>query len=113
MKAQALDPLTERVLRALFELAQCNIGAHAGVVGRALGLRPSDVARVLLVLDARGLARADRARLTLAGLAVAARLPALQLEVAARLRELASAERGPKLARTGELHARATKAKGA
>lgn len=80
MNANALDPLSERVLRALYELAQLDCPAHAGVLGRAVGVRAADLARVLLVLDARGLASAERARLTLAGLAVAVRAPALHLE---------------------------------
>lgn len=79
MNASELDPLSQRVLRALYELAQADCPAHAGIVGRAVGIRPVDVGRVLLVLDARGLATADRARLTLRGLALAARLPSLQL----------------------------------
>jgi len=80
MNLDALDPLAQRVLRALYELAQLDCPAHAGVLGRAVGLRAADVARVLLVLDARGLVAADRARLTLVGLAVGARTPALHLE---------------------------------
>jgi len=80
MNLNALDPLERRVLRALYELAQLDCPAHAGVLGRAVGLKPVDVARVLLVLDARKLVTADRARLTLAGLAVASRVSALRLE---------------------------------
>jgi hypothetical protein len=76
----ALEPVAQRVLRALYELAQLDCPAHAGVLGRAVGMRAADVARALLVLDARGLVSADRARLTLEGLACAARVPALQLE---------------------------------
>ncbi|MDB4990719.1 MAG: hypothetical protein JWN04_5897 [Myxococcaceae bacterium] len=93
MTITALDPLAKGVLRALYELAELDCPAHAGVVSRALRsveleLRPSDVARVLLVLDARGLVVADRARLTMRGLAEAVRCPALQLERAAWLPQM-------------------------
>jgi hypothetical protein len=80
------------MLRALYELAQLDCPAHAGALARALQpehrLRPSDVARVLLVLDARGLVSAERARLTLQGLAEAARCPPLGLEQASWLPQL-------------------------
>lgn len=79
MKPAPLDPLARHVLRALYELAELDVAAHVGVLGRALGRPATDVARVLLVLDARGLVSAQRARLTLLGLAHAARLPALGL----------------------------------
>lgn len=87
MNLNALDPLERRVIRALYELAQLDCPAHAGVLGRAVGLRPGDVARVLLVLDARGLVMADRARLTLSGLAVASRVTTLCLDRAPWLDE--------------------------
>jgi DNA-binding IclR family transcriptional regulator len=80
MKPAALDPLARRVLRALYELAELDCPADAGVLARAVGRRPADVVRVLLVLDARGLASAERARLTLLGLAHAARVAPLLLE---------------------------------
>ena len=82
MKPAPLDPLARHVLRALYELAELDVVAHAGVLGRALDQPAADVARVLLVLDARGLASAARTRLTLLGLAWAARLPALGLAAA-------------------------------
>jgi hypothetical protein len=66
-----------QVLRALFELAQADQPADAGSVARRLGLRASDVAQHLVRLDALGFVRAERARLTLLGLAAAARLDAL------------------------------------
>jgi hypothetical protein len=72
------------VLRALYQLAQADRPADAGSVGRALGMRTVDVARVLLVLDARGLARADRARLTLSGLVEAARVAPLEITLEPR-----------------------------
>ena len=85
MTPAALDPPARRVLRALFELAQLDCPAHAGVLARAVDMRAVDVARVLLVLEARGLARAGQARLTLTGLALAARCEPLQLEAAPSL----------------------------
>lgn len=84
MQARPLDPLSRRVLRALYQLAQVDRPADAGSVGRALGMRPVDVARVLWVLDARGLARADRARLTLRGLAEATRAEPIELALEPR-----------------------------
>jgi hypothetical protein len=79
MKPAPLDPLARHVLRALYELAELDVAAHAAVLGRAVGRAAADVARALWVLDARGLASAERTRLTLLGLAEAARLPALGL----------------------------------
>jgi hypothetical protein len=80
MKPAPLDPLARHVLRALYELAELDIAAHAGVLGRAVGQAAAEVERALRVLDARGLASAERARLTLLGLAQAARVPAIGLE---------------------------------
>ncbi|MDB4976869.1 MAG: hypothetical protein JWN48_5210 [Myxococcaceae bacterium] len=85
MKPAALDPVALRTLRALYELAALDCPAHAGLLARAVNISVRDVARVLLVLDARGLAVADRARLTLLGLAEAARCAPLQLDQAAWL----------------------------
>lgn len=91
MTPATLDPPARRVLRALFELAQLDRPADAGLLARAINfslaresagsaLRAVDVGRVLLVLEARGLASAEHARLTLAGLAAATRCEPLQLE---------------------------------
>jgi DNA-binding IclR family transcriptional regulator len=77
MKTAPLDPLARRVLRALYELAELDCPADAGSVARAVGLSAADATRVLLALDARGLVRAEHVRLTLLGLAHAARVPAL------------------------------------
>ena len=70
-----------RTLRALFELARLDCSASASVLGSALGLRATQVARALVALEQLGLVRADHARLTLPGLALAVRLPALGLSV--------------------------------
>jgi hypothetical protein len=72
-----LDVAAGRVLRGLFELARADRHADASSLGRLLGMRPSQVGCLLSELDARGLVRAERARLTLAGLALAARLAPL------------------------------------
>ncbi|HEY6882294.1 MAG TPA: hypothetical protein VI299_29890 [Polyangiales bacterium] len=78
MKA-ALDPHARRVLRALYELAELDVPAEVGLVARALGL--PDATRVLRELDARGLVDAQRVRLTMQGLALAARTPSLHLHL--------------------------------
>ena len=80
MKPAPLDPQARRVLRALYELAELDVAAQPGVLARALGQDVAEVVRVLRLLDARGLASAERTRLSLLGLARAARLPALRLE---------------------------------
>jgi hypothetical protein len=78
--AARLDPLAARVLRALFELAQLDCPADAGLLARALGLRASHAARILLELDAEGLVTAERVRLTMKGLCQAVQVAALNLE---------------------------------
>jgi Mn-dependent DtxR family transcriptional regulator len=76
MKA-ALDPHARRVLRVLYELAELDVAAEAGLVARALGLQ--DASRVLRELEVRGLVDAQRVRLTMPGLVIAARVPSLHL----------------------------------
>lgn len=76
MKA-ALDPRARRALRVLYELAELDVSADVGLVGRALGL--PDATLVLRELDARGLVDAQRVRLTMQGLVIAARAPSLHL----------------------------------
>lgn len=78
------DPLSLRVLRGLYDLAQADVPAETCVLGRMLGVRPSEVASGLLRLERLGLACAERARLTMRGLAVAVRLPALDVPAPAR-----------------------------
>ncbi|MFT3926011.1 MAG: hypothetical protein QM778_25935 [Myxococcales bacterium] len=75
--ALALEPSAQVVLRALFQLALADCPADAGSVARLLGLRASQVAQALVELDVQGLVDAERARLTMRGLAVAAGLPAI------------------------------------
>jgi Mn-dependent DtxR family transcriptional regulator len=84
MKA-ALDPQARRALRALYELAELDVSADAGLLARALDLRPAVISRVLAELDARGLVDAKRVRLTLEGLAAASRVPSLRLATSAWL----------------------------
>ena len=115
MTHTALDPRSQAVLRALYELAGLDIPAHAGAVSRALALAgqtlgAADVARVLLVLDARGLAVAERARLSLRGLAEALRCPGLGLERLAASEQERRRLRGPALhaAKPGPARVRAS-----
>ena len=69
-----LDPFTLRVLRVLYELAQCDRPAHAGALAAELGVARTLAATALVRLDAEGLVRAEHARLTMRGLVLAARL---------------------------------------
>ena len=69
-------PATHRVLIALFSLSRGTLPIDAGVLGRLAGLSPTGAARALIQLEAEGLVDATRARLTLLGLAHAARLTA-------------------------------------
>lgn len=78
------DPLALRVLRGLYDLAQADVPAEPFALGRMLGVRPSEVAFGLSRLERLGLACAERARLTMRGLAVAVRLPAMGVAAALR-----------------------------
>ena len=69
-------PATHRVLVALFSLSRSTSPIDAGVLGQLSGLSPTGAARALVQLEAEGLVDATRARLTLPGLAQAARLAA-------------------------------------
>jgi hypothetical protein len=91
---QTLNVPSQRLLRALFELARVDQAASAGSLARLLGRRAVEVAQLLVQLDQLGLVRAERARLTLPGLLVATRLPALGLPLTAQpgaLREATAA----------------------
>jgi hypothetical protein len=79
MTTRQLDPLSRRVLRALFELSRLDLPASHEALGRALSRPASEMRYVMWVLAARGLACANRVRLTMGGLLVAARLPSLGL----------------------------------
>jgi Mn-dependent DtxR family transcriptional regulator len=70
-------PLTlGSLLIALFDLARLGLPADVGRVAGRLGVERARVASGLTLLDQNGLVDADRAQLTLAGLALAARLDA-------------------------------------
>lgn len=72
-----LAPAVLRVLRLLFELGQADESAHVGTLAARLGQAPATTARHLLDLEVAGYAHAERARLTMAGLVLATRLPAV------------------------------------
>ncbi len=59
------------VLFALLDLARADVPAHAGEIALRLGLSATRVGESLVHLERRGLADAERARLTMRGLAVA------------------------------------------
>jgi DNA-binding MarR family transcriptional regulator len=79
-----LDLPARRTLLALYELGALDQPAQPGALARLLGMPPRDVVRSLRVLDARGLVWAERCRLTLHGLSMAARLAALRARRRAR-----------------------------
>jgi DNA-binding MarR family transcriptional regulator len=93
---QGLDRDARRTLLALYELAAQDrptpprldarqVGCiDAPALARRLGVSPGNVLRSLQALDARGLVWAARCRLTLRGLATAARLSALRARLVAR-----------------------------
>ena len=80
MTPAANDPLARRVLRAMYELAQLDCPAHPGTLARAVGCSPCELLAALQGLDERGLVSAPRLRLTMLGLAQAARVASLQLQ---------------------------------
>ncbi len=73
---RGLPAVLRSALVAVYELHSRDRPADAGRVARLLGISPSEAARALLALDDRGLLWAERCRLTMAGLSVAARLSA-------------------------------------
>jgi hypothetical protein len=75
----AQDVLSQRVLRALYELGRVDRAADAAFVARLLGVRSQEVSLALTQLDALGLVRVETVRLSLLGLAWATRLPALEV----------------------------------
>jgi len=85
MDLTSLELPEKLVLRVLFELAQHDRSVQSDVVARLLGLGAAVVDRLFERLAARGLVDAERARLTLSGLAVAVRVPALPSDALAWL----------------------------
>jgi hypothetical protein len=67
---------TDRILIALYRLTRDTCPIDAGALARAAGLRTIAAAQALIELERAGLADATRARLTMFGLARAARLDA-------------------------------------
>ncbi len=72
-----------QVLESLFVQSGQGQACDAGAIARRLGLRASEVGAALVVLERRGLVDAERVRLTLPGLAVAASLRARRRRSAA------------------------------
>jgi len=70
-------------LQCLFEMARDDQPAELTAVAAELGLRCSELDRVLNALERADLVDAERLRLTMAGLAVAASLPAQLIETRA------------------------------
>ena len=79
MKPATTNLNTLNTLRLLYELARHDYPAHLGALAGHLRLARTEVADCLLALERAGLVRADRVRLTMAGLVVASRLPALDV----------------------------------
>lgn len=67
---------TDRILIALYRLSRDTCPVDAGALARATDLRAISAAQALVALERAGLADATRARLTMFGLARAARLDA-------------------------------------
>jgi hypothetical protein len=70
------DHTTDRVLYALYCLSRDTCQIDASAVGRAVGISAVQAATVLVALERASLVDASRARLTMFGLARAARLEA-------------------------------------
>jgi DNA-binding MarR family transcriptional regulator len=58
-------------LYALYTLSRATLPIDAGAIGRLISLTPTQVASALIELERAGLVNASRARLTMAGLAIA------------------------------------------
>ncbi len=65
-------------LKVMFRCASDDLHADLSMVATELGLSCVQTDRILEQLDQAGLVNADRVRLTLTGLTVAASLPAIQ-----------------------------------
>jgi hypothetical protein len=68
------QPSLASLVLALFDLARLGFVADVGCLAGRLGIEAARVERALTELDRRGLCDARRARLTLAGLALASQL---------------------------------------
>lgn len=85
-----MNPIAQQTLYALFCLSRDTRHISATTLAAALGFTPTRTAAVLLELERANLVDATRARLTMAGLAAAARLgsaaggPRLDLAAAAK-----------------------------
>lgn len=63
-----------RILVSLYDLARADRSASLGLLAEMLGVSATVAAEALLELDRRGLADADRCRLSFSGLAIASTL---------------------------------------
>lgn len=81
------QPSLASLVLALFDLARLGLPTDVACLAGRLGIEEARVTRALAELDRRGLCDARRARLTLAGLALAS-----QLEMERSARELFSVE---------------------
>ncbi len=81
------QPSLASLVVALFDLARLGLAADVERLAGRLGIEPSRIERALAELERRGLADARRARLTLAGLALAS-----QLDMERSARELFTVE---------------------
>jgi Mn-dependent DtxR family transcriptional regulator len=73
-KANTLEPLAQSALVAVYELGAEERSAQVPNVAARLSVSHQEATRLLWALDAAGLLRAERCRLTMTGLALAVRL---------------------------------------
>ena len=69
-----MDPITQQTLYALFCLSRDTRHISAASLAAVLGITPTQAASALVELERKGLVDASRARLTMLGLAAAARI---------------------------------------
>ncbi len=77
------ETLVLGTLDTLYLLHSENLRVDASAIARRIGARPTEVAHALIHLESRGLVDAAQARLTMAGLAVAAAFAAARATASA------------------------------
>ena len=80
-----LDFDARRTLLAIYELSAADRAVHPGALARLLRVSPNLAICTLRALDAKGLVSAQRCRLTMLGLATAARLCAMRARARPRI----------------------------